>query len=67
MKAVLKVLNLRTNDDVNTIKETICKNSGVVACSVDKNRGDVSIVFDDYFITKEQMVNDLEDLGYSVT
>ncbi|KZL89971.1 heavy-metal-associated domain-containing protein [Clostridium magnum] len=66
MKSVLKVCNMHTSDDVNKIRKAISGNEGVVACQINKEKMEISIVYDDYFVTNENLIQSLEDLGYAV-
>lgn len=66
MKSVLKVYNMHTSDDVNKIRKAISGNEGVVACQINKEKMEISIVYDDYFVTNENLIQSLEDLGYAV-
>lgn len=66
MKSVLKVCNINTVNDVVKIKTAISNNSGVVACQINKESGEVSVVYDDYFVDNELLIQSIEDLGYVV-
>lgn len=66
MKSVLKVLNMRTAEDINIIRSVISKNEGVVACQISKEKGEISIVYDSFFLKEDYLVEQLEDLGYGV-
>lgn len=66
MKSVLKVCNMHTAEDVSKIRRAISNNEGVVACQINKEKGEISIVYDDYFVTNENLIQSLEDLGYAV-
>lgn len=66
MKSVLKVCNMNTADDVNKIRKALSNNQGVVACQINKDKGEVSIVYDDYFVSNDQLIQSIEDLGYAV-
>lgn len=66
MKSVLKVCNMHTSDDVNKIRKAISSNEGVVACQINKDKMEISIVYDDYFVTNDSLIQSLEDLGYAV-
>ena len=50
MKSVVKVCNIDTIQDVNNIRKAISKNEGVVACQINKEKGEISIVYDNYFL-----------------
>ena len=66
MKSVLKVCNMNTLEDVNNVRKAIAGNEGVVACEVSREKGEVSVVYDNYFVTIENIIESIEDLGYTV-
>jgi copper chaperone CopZ len=53
-------------EDINKIRKAISNNEGVVACQINKEKGEVSIVYDDYFVTNDHLIQSLEDLGYAI-
>ena len=66
MKSVLKVCNMRTLDDVNNIRKAISSNEGVVACQISREKQEVSVVYDGYSLSVENLIESLEDMGYTV-
>lgn len=66
MKSVLKVCSMQTNDDVSNIRTAISNNLGVVACEINTEKGEVSVVYDDFFVKPEKLIQSLEDSGYTV-
>jgi copper chaperone CopZ len=66
MKDIIKVCNMNSIDDVNNVRRAISGNEGVVACEVNKEKGEVSVVYDDYFVGIEKIIESIEDLGYTV-
>lgn len=66
MKSILKVCNMNTSEDITKIRKAISDNEGVVACQINKEKKEVSIVYDDYFVTDDNLIQSLEDLGYTV-
>jgi len=66
MKSVLKVCNMHANEDINMIRTAISNNEGVIACEINREKGEVSVVYDDYFINADGLIQSLEDLGYAV-
>lgn len=66
MKSVLKVCNMHTNEDINKIRTAISNNQGVVACEINSDKGEVSVVYDDYFVKADALTQCLEDLGYAI-
>jgi copper chaperone CopZ len=65
MKSVIKIANMRTLADINNIREAISKNEGVIACQICRDKKEVSVVYDDYFLSEEDIIQGLEDLGYT--
>jgi Copper chaperone len=57
---------MNTLDDVNNIRKAISGNEGVVACEINREKGEVSIVYDTYFVSEEDIIESIEDLGYTV-
>ncbi|GLC30666.1 heavy-metal-associated domain-containing protein [Clostridium omnivorum] len=66
MKSVIKVGNMRTIQDVGVIRNAIANNEGVLACQVNKEKQEVDVVYDTYFVTLEDLIASLEDMGYTV-
>ena len=66
MKEVIKVCNMNSFEDVNNIRRAISNNEGVVACEINKEKGEVSVVFDSYFVNIDQIIQSIEDLGCTV-
>lgn len=66
MKSVLKIYNMNTAEDVNKIRMAVSNNEGVVACQISKDKGEVNIVYDDYFVNNDKLIQSIEDLGYIV-
>lgn len=66
MKSVIKVGNMRTIQDVGIIRNAIANNEGVLACQVNKEKQEVDVVYDTYFVTLEDLIASLEDMGYTV-
>lgn len=66
MKSVIKIANMRTLTDVNIIREAISQNEGIIACQICKEKQEVNVVYDDYFLTQDDIIQCLEDLGYTI-
>lgn len=66
MKSIFKICNMHTSEDVNKIRNAISNNEGVLACQINEEKGEVSIIYDDYFVTSDNLIQSLEDLGYAV-
>jgi Copper chaperone len=57
---------MNTLQDVNNVREAIAKTEGVVACEINKDKGEVSIVYDVYFANLDNIIESIEELGYTV-
>lgn len=66
MKSTIKVCSMNSIEDVNNIRKAVSSNEGVVACEVNKEKGEVSVVYDDYFVDLDKIIESIEDLGYTV-
>ncbi|GIM30029.1 hypothetical protein CPJCM30710_26950 [Clostridium polyendosporum] len=66
MKSSIKIPNMKGPDDVKKIKKAIACNEGVIACEISKEKGEVNIVYDTYFIQLDDIIASIEDFGYTV-
>jgi copper chaperone CopZ len=66
MKAVLKVCNMDSSNDVANVRNAISNNEGVVACKIDKQSGEVEIIYDSYFVNTDKLIESIENVGYTV-
>lgn len=66
MKSVLKVCNMKNMADVSNIRKAISNNQGVIACQISSEKGEVNVVYDEYFITLDNLIECIEDLGYTI-
>lgn len=66
MKSVIRICNMTNIDDVNNIRRAISGNEGVVACEISQEKGEANVVYDDYFVDLDKIIESIEDLGYTV-
>jgi copper chaperone len=66
MKTILKVCDMVTSKDVTRVKNAISANEGVIACGIHKAKKEVEIVYDNYFIDVEDIIESIENSGYTV-
>lgn len=66
MKSIIKVCNLNTIEDVNKVRSAISSNQGVIACQINKEKGEINVVYDNYFLTLDKIIESVEDKGYTV-
>lgn len=66
MKTTLKICNMRTLEDISKVRMAISKNEGVVACQLNREKGEAQIVYDAYMLDIEVVIEKIEELGFSV-
>lgn len=66
MKSVLKVCDMVTSKDISNVRSAISNNQGVLACQILAESKEIEIVYDDYFISIDDIIESIEDKGYTV-
>lgn len=66
MKAALKICNMKTMVDVNKIRNGISNNEGAIACQINLENKEVNVVYDEYFLSLDNILESVEDLGYTI-
>ncbi len=66
MKSAIKVCSMNNIEDVNNVRRAISSHQGVVACEISQEKGEVNVVYDDYFVNLDKIIESIEDLGYTV-
>jgi len=66
MKTTLKICDMVTSKDVTRVKNAISANEGVIACGIHKAKKEVEIVYDNYFISIDDIIESIENSGYTV-
>lgn len=66
MKSTLKICDMITAKDVTRIKIAISTNEGVIACGIHKAKKEAEIVYDNNFISIDEIIESIENEGYMV-
>lgn len=66
MKSTIKINNICSIDDVNNIRQAVSNNEGVVACQISMEKNELNVVFDEFFINEDMIIESIEDIGYTV-
>lgn len=66
MKSTLKVFNMRTLNDVGSVRNAIAGNEGVIACQISKEKSEVEIVYDGRLLSEDIIIESIEELGFTV-
>lgn len=66
MKSLVKIYNLDTQKDVIKIKSMVSNYEGILACEVNLNKKEVSLVYDNLSVNIDEIISSIEILGYVV-
>ena len=66
MKSLFKISSIKTLEDVSNVRNAISNMEGVIACQVNLEKGEVNVVYDDFFIKEDDLISSIEDSGYDV-
>lgn len=66
MKSIIKIYNMESHIDSNLIQETVANNSGVIASEISLLKKEVVIIYNEAFLSIQEVIDSIEDLGYVV-
>lgn len=66
MKSIIKICNMESHRDSNVIQEIIANNSGVIASEISLVKKEVIVIYNEAFLSLQEIVDSIEDLGYVV-
>lgn len=66
MKISIKIYNLNKSTDINTIRNILTNEEGIVACEINKAKKEVQIVYDNLTISSDDIINLIEMAGYMI-
>ena len=66
MKSTIKICDMVTSKDVSKIRTAISANEGVIACGIHKSKKEAEIVYDNCYISLDDIIQSIEDEGYTI-
>jgi copper chaperone len=57
---------MNTSNDINNVNVAISNNQGVIACQIISESKEIEIIYDDYFVTLDNLIESIEEAGYTV-
>lgn len=66
MKSSIHVANMKTSGDIKKIKQAIISHEGIIACEINKEKSTINIVYDNYFLKIDDVIDTIENIGYTV-
>lgn len=66
MREVLNVCDMNNSKDVSKVRQAIANSEGVLACQIDKPSRKVEIVYDGELTNIDDIIESIENVGYTV-
>ena len=66
MNSIIKIQNLNKSSDVSKINSIMSQIEGIIACEISADRGEIHVVYNEAIVKLEDIIGDIEDIGYIV-
>ena len=66
MKALVRIYNLTTHDDIINIRNVVSNYEGILACEINLNKKEVNILYDSLSVSIDEIITSIENVGYMV-
>ena len=66
MKAVLKIAGMNNSKDVKKVQSAISMSEGVIASEVVLAKKEIIVIYNDFYINLENIIDKVEKIGYIV-
>ena len=66
MKSLVRIYNLTTHNDIVNIRNVVSNYECILACEINLNKKEVSIVYDSLSVSIEEIITSIENSGYMV-
>ncbi len=66
MNSIIKIQNLNKSSDVSKINSIMSQIEGIIACEISADRGEIQVVYNEAIVKLEDIIGDIEDIGYIV-
>ena len=63
MKSLVRIYNLTTHNDIVNIRNVVSNYEGILACEINLNKKEVSIVYDSLSVSIEEIITSIENSG----
>ena len=57
---------MNTSNDISDVNSAISNNQGVIACQINSESKEIEIIYDDYFVSLDNLIESIEESGYTV-
>lgn len=66
MNSIMKIQNLNNSSDVSKINSIMSQIEGIIACEISVDRREIQVVYNEAIVKLEDIIGDIEDIGYIV-
>lgn len=66
MKAVLKIAGMNNSKDVKKVQSAISMSEGVIASELVLDKKEIIVIYNDFYINLENIIDKIEEAGYTV-
>lgn len=64
MKSVIKVVNMKSPKDASSIQSAVINNEGIIAIQTSVKKNEITVIYNDMYISVDKIIGIIEDLGY---
>ncbi len=66
MKSLIRISNLNNARDRKKVSDILMNTEGIIASEINLNKKEVAIIYDDLSTSIDDIINEIEMLGYMV-
>ena len=66
MKALVRIYNLTTHDDIINIRNVVSNYEGILACEINLNKKEINLVYHSLSVAIDEIIASIENIGYMV-
>ncbi|NME83961.1 heavy-metal-associated domain-containing protein [Clostridium sp. SM-530-WT-3G] len=64
MKSVIKIINMKSQRDASAIQDAVINSEGIIAIQTSIKKNEITVIYNDMYISLEKIIDIIEDLGY---
>lgn len=64
MKSVIKIINMKSQRDASAIQDAVINSEGIIAIQTSIKKNEITVIYNDMYISVEKIIDIIEDLGY---
>ena len=64
MKSVIKIINMKSQRDASAIQDAVINSEGIIAIQTSIKKNEITVIYNDMYISVDKIIGIIEDLGY---